>query len=135
MNYKQLKLFAIGSMVFDHVVRIFPLYYMLLPLALPFWDAGQDDVAVWLTEDLRHYLMYIGRLAAPIFIYCVTKGFAHTSNIRRYIGRILCTAVIAQIPYTLFSGGPGLRRRPGLEGGRAEHPLHAGPGPVGPLGP
>lgn len=102
MNYKQLKLFAIGSMVFDHVVRIFPLYYMLLPLALPFWDAGQDDVAVWLTEDLRHYLMYIGRLVAPIFIYCVTKGFAHTSNIRRYIGRILCTAVIAQIPYTLF---------------------------------
>ena len=66
MNYKQLKLFAIGSMVFDHVVRIFPLYYMLLPLALPFWDAGQDDVAVWLTEDLRHYLMYIGRLVAPI---------------------------------------------------------------------
>nr|WP_325201029.1 TraX family protein [uncultured Oscillibacter sp.] len=102
MNYKQLKIFAICSMVFDHVVRIFPLYYMLLPLALPFWDAGRDDIAVWLTDDLRHYLMYIGRLAAPIFIYCITKGFAHTSNVRHYIGRLLFTAVIAQVPYTLF---------------------------------
>lgn len=102
MNYRQLKLFAICSMVFDHVVRIFPLYYMLLPLALPFWDAGRDDIAVWLTEDLRHYLMYIGRLAAPIFIYCVARGFSHTSDVRRYIGRVLITAVIAQVPYTLF---------------------------------
>ena len=46
--------------------------------------------------------MYIGRLAAPIFIYCIAQGFAHTSNVRRYTGRVLLTAVIAQVPYTLF---------------------------------
>lgn len=28
MNYKQLKILAISCMLFDHVVRIFPLYRM-----------------------------------------------------------------------------------------------------------
>lgn len=107
MNYKQLKLFAICSMVFDHVVRIFPLYTLLLPLADSLWDLGRDTAADWLINDLPHYLMYIGRLAAPIFVYCVARGFVHTSGVRRYAGRLLLTAVIAQIPYTLFDLAEG----------------------------
>ena len=102
MNYKQLKIFAMCCMVFDHIVRIFPLYRMFGPLADLLWDSGYTGLSDWLLEDLPLYLMYIGRLAAPIFIYCAAKGFAHTSNIRRYIGRMLLTAAIAQIPYTLF---------------------------------
>ena len=102
MNYKQLKIFALCCMVFDHLVRIFPLYQILSPLADLLWSAGCDGFAGWLLEDLTLYLMYIGRLAAPVFVYCVAQGYAHTSNVRRYIGRILLTAVIAQVPYTLF---------------------------------
>lgn len=113
MNYKQLKIFAVCGMVFDHAVRIFPLYQLLAPLADALWSAGYDGLSQWLLEDLPHYLMYIGRLAAPIFVYCIARGFAHTSNIRRYIGRVLLTAVIAQIPYTLFDLAEG--RLYGLE--------------------
>lgn len=102
MNYRQLKLFAIASMVFDHAVRIFPLTQILGPLADRLWSAGYGGLADWLLDDFRLYIMYIGRLAAPIFIYCIAQGFAHTSNVRRYIGRVLLTAVIAQVPYTLF---------------------------------
>lgn len=102
MNYKQLKLFAIASMVFDHMVRIFPLGQIFAPLADRLWSAGYGGLADWLLDECALYIMYIGRLAAPIFIYCIAQGFAHTSNVRRYIGRVLLTAVIAQVPYTLF---------------------------------
>lgn len=102
MNYKQLKLFAMGCMVFDHAVRIFPLGQIFGPLADLLWSRGYGGLADWLLDEGVLYLMYIGRLAAPIFIYCIARGFAHTSNVRRYIGRVLLTAVIAQVPYTLF---------------------------------
>lgn len=102
MNYKQLKIFAMCCMVFDHVVRIFPLGQILAPLADLLWGRGYGNLADWLLDDGVLYIMYIGRLAAPIFIYCIAQGFAHTSNVRRYAGRVFLTAVIAQIPYTLF---------------------------------
>lgn len=101
MSYKQLKIFAIGCMVFDHTVRIFPLHQIFAPLADLLWS-GYEGLADWLLDECILYIMYIGRLAAPIFVYCIAQGFAHTSNVRRYIGRIFLTAVIAQVPYTLF---------------------------------
>jgi len=114
MNYKQLKIFAICCMVFDHVVRIFPLERMLAPLSDWLWGLGYSGLADWLLEDFPLYLMYIGRLAAPVFVYCVAQGFAHTSNARRYLGRLLITAVISQVPYTAFDLAEG--RLYGLEG-------------------
>jgi len=114
MNHKQLKVFAICCMVFDHVVRIFPLERMLAPLADRLWNLGYAGLADWLLEDFTTYLMYIGRLAAPIFVYCAAQGFVHTSNARRYLGRILVTAVIAQVPYTAFDLAESRLR--GLEG-------------------
>nr|WP_325237066.1 TraX family protein [uncultured Oscillibacter sp.] len=102
MNYKQLKIFAMCCMVFDHAARIFPLGQIFAPLADLLWSKGYGDLADWLLDDCVLYVMYIGRLAAPIFVYCVAQGFAHTSNVRRYAGRVFLTAVIAQVPYTLF---------------------------------
>lgn len=102
MSYKQLKIFAIGCMVFDHTVRIFPLYQIFAPLADLLWSGGYEGLAGWLLDECVLYIMYIGRLAAPIFVYCIAQGFAHTANVRRYIGRVFLTAVIAQVPYTLF---------------------------------
>ena len=114
MNYKQMKIFAMCCMVFDHVVRIFPLGQLFAPLADLLWNKGYGGLADWLLDDCVLYIMYIGRLAAPIFIYCIAQGFAHTSNVRRYVGRVLVTAVIAQIPYTLF--GLAESRALGVEG-------------------
>ena len=103
MNYKQLKILAILCMVFDHVVRIFPLYRMFSPLADLLWSAGHDAAADWLLNGLPFYLMLIGRLAAPIFLFCVAQGLLHTRDTSRYLKRILVTAIIAQIPYVLFN--------------------------------
>ncbi|MCI8819414.1 MAG: hypothetical protein HFG04_09775, partial [Oscillibacter sp.] len=88
MNYKQLKIFAMVCMVFDHAVRIFPLHQIFAPLADLLWSGGYGGLADWLLEECTLYVMYIGRLAAPIFVYCIAQGFAHTSNVRRYIGRV-----------------------------------------------
>ena len=103
MNYKQLKILAILCMAFDHVVRIFPLYRMFSPLADRLWSAGHDAAADWLLNGLPFYLMLIGRLAAPIFLFCVAQGLLHTRDASRYLKRILVTAVIAQTPYVLFN--------------------------------
>lgn len=102
MNYKQLKIFAMCCMVFDHAVRIFPLGQIFAPLADLLWSKGYGGLADWLLDECVLYVMYIGRLAAPIFVYCIAQGFAHTSDVRRYTGRVFLTAVIAQVPYTLF---------------------------------
>ena len=71
MNYKQLKLFAMCCMVFDHAARIFPLGQVFAPLADFLWSAGYGGLADWLLDEGVLYIMYIGRLAAPIFIYCI----------------------------------------------------------------
>ena len=102
MSYKRLKIFAMCCMVFDHAARIFPLGQVFSPLADLLWSRGYGGLADWLLDECVSYLMYIGRLAAPIFVYCAARGFARTSNVRRYIGRVFLTAVIAQAPYTLF---------------------------------
>lgn len=45
---------------------------------------------------------YIGRLSFPIFAFLITEGYIHTSNLKKYFSRLLCFAVISQIPYMLF---------------------------------
>ena len=102
MNYKQLKTLAILCMVFDHAVRIFPLYRMFAPLADWLWARGRGAAADWLLDGLPFYLMLIGRLAAPIFLFCIAQGLLHTRDVKSYLRRILLTALAAQVPYALF---------------------------------
>lgn len=102
MNYKQLKIFAVCCMVFDHVTRIFPIHRMLLPLGERLWMGGHENLAEWVMEDLAFMLQFIGRLAAPVFLFCIAMGFCHTRNVERYLRRLLLTAVLAQVPYILF---------------------------------
>ena len=47
----------------------------------------------------------IGRLAFPIFAYGVAMGFQKTSNLRKYMKRLLVFSLIAQLPYSWFSPG------------------------------
>ena len=75
LNSNQLKLLALVAMTCDHVGR------MLLP---------QYPV-----------LMYIGRLAFPIFAYLIAEGCAHTRNRKRYLYSMLSLALGCQVVYWL----------------------------------
>lgn len=70
-----LKLIAIVSMLIDHVGGAF------------FPEVG--------------VFRWIGRLAFPIFCYCMTVGLLYTHNIKRYLGRLAIFALVSQPFYIL----------------------------------
>lgn len=102
MDHHKLKIFALFAMLFDHTVRIFPLQEWVSPLCNELTSQGYEQLGVWILIWLPRVLNYIGRLAAPIFLFCLVQGFIHTTNIKRYLGRILLTAIAAQGPYIMF---------------------------------
>ena len=74
-----LKLIAMASMVFDHVGdSFFP---------------GQ----VWMRA--------IGRMALPIFAFCVAEGYGHTHDKRRYLLRMGLFACVSEVPFDLVAAG------------------------------
>ena len=48
---------------------------------------------------------YIGRISFPIFAFLIVEGFVHTSNFKKYIGRILIFGILSEIPFNLLVSG------------------------------
>ena len=74
-----LKLIAMISMVFDHVGDNF------------FPD--------------QTWMRIIGRIAMPIFAFCISEGFSHTHDKIRYLTRMGIFACISEIPFDLVTTG------------------------------
>lgn len=69
---------------------------MALMLCDHMW-AALFPAAEWLT--------CVGRIAFPIFAFLLVEGYFHTSNLKRYMLRLLAWAVIAEIPFNLMAFG------------------------------
>lgn len=82
LSANQLKLIAVAAMVIDHSTA---LLFFSLPEA-------------WL-------LRMIGRMTAPIMCFFIAEGFAHTSSLPRYLGRLFLAAVVSHVPFLLCHGG------------------------------
>lgn len=52
-----------------------------------------------------YFLRIIGRLAFPIFAFLATEGYFHTRNLKKYLLRLLCFAIISEIPYNILKTG------------------------------
>ncbi|AYA99676.1 hypothetical protein D4A81_06840 [Lachnoanaerobaculum umeaense] len=105
MNTKRLKIIAIISMLIDHIPRIIP-WQMWIAIAesISLSFPGKEELVSEIVIDRVPGIMgYIGRLAAPIFMFCITVGFRYTKNIKKYIFRVFTFAFISQIPYILFT--------------------------------
>ena len=78
----KLKVIASIAMLFDHFVSVFFPHNALISLVFRLF----------------------GRTAAPIFCFFIAEGYHYTSNVKKYIGRLLILAVISHFPYNLAFG-------------------------------
>lgn len=79
MNGFVLKWIAMISMVIDHTgMVLFPQYPIM---------------------------RVIGRLAFPIYCFLLVEGAVHTSNRKRYLGRLFLFALISEVPFDLVVTG------------------------------
>ena len=77
-----LKLIALASMVLDHVGdNFFP-------------------------EQL--WMRVLGRIAMPLFAFCVAEGYCHTRDRGRYLLRLGVFALVSEIPFDLVTAGEAL---------------------------
>ena len=53
----------------------------------------------------NQWLNNIGRLAFPIFAFQIAEGAVHTSNFKKYLGRMFVFALISEIPFNLMMSG------------------------------
>lgn len=71
MSNTTLKVIAMIAMLLDHIARFFP--------------------------EAPYALHWIGRISAPIFLFCCVIGFINTSNRKKYLIRIYFLSVIVEI--------------------------------------
>jgi hypothetical protein len=53
------------------------------------------------------WMRCVGRLTMPVMCFFVGEGIRQTHDVKRYAGRLLIFALVAEIPYQLFFHKPG----------------------------
>lgn len=76
LDINMLKIIAVIAMIIDYIG-----YYF------------QD----FIPQGVYTVLRIIGRVAMPIFTYCIVQGFFHTKNFKKYLKRITVLAVVTQV--------------------------------------
>lgn len=100
MSLTILKIIALISMTIDHTLKILPSQ----PILVHHFGMSLSDFYYLLTA-----IIPLGRIAYPIFAFCVAEGCIHTGNKKRYLLRLLAFALIAEIPFRLaFNIGLGI---------------------------
>lgn len=104
-----LKWIALFSMLIDHSAYVF-----ITPILVNngIYSVADSSVA-YITELIEQgnigwfYLAYlimrgvIGRLAFPIYCYCLVEGFGRTGSRAKYAGRLALLSVISEVPFDL----------------------------------
>lgn len=97
MSFFALKIIALLSMLWDHVTYVWPL---ALTVEVLFFPEVSETIPALLV--LQRATDYIGRIAAPIFLFSIANGYRHTRNFNQYALRLLVFACLAEWPYYLL---------------------------------
>ena len=102
MSFFALKTIALLSMLWDHLTYVWPL---ALTVEVLFFPHVSETIPALLV--LQRVTDYIGRIAAPIFLFSIANGYRHTRNFKKYALRLLVFACLAEYPYYLLFGFHG----------------------------
>lgn len=59
---------------------------------------------MWATVLSYNWMTCVGRIAFPIFAFLIVEGYKHTSNLKKYMLRLLVFAIISEVPFNLLYG-------------------------------
>lgn len=65
-----------------------------------------DHIGIFI-PNTPEYLRWVGRIAAPIFIYFVAIGFLHTSDKKKYLLRLYIASVVMALVNLVLKAVPG----------------------------
>ena len=88
-----LKLIALASMIIDHLVKA-----GIISQAL-FIDCFHMSIKS--SFVLLEAILFVGRIAFPLYAFLIAEGCRKSRNIERYILRLLIFSAISEIPYDL----------------------------------
>ncbi len=54
----------------------------------------------------QEWMVWVGRIAFPIFAFQIAEGYNHTKDFKEYLKRMFIYALISEIPYNLLYGFP-----------------------------
>lgn len=77
-----IKMIAIFAMLIDHIAALF------VPYASTLWVI----------------MRMIGKITEPVMCFFIAEGYFHTSNLKKYMTRLLAFAVISHFPFVLCFG-------------------------------
>ncbi len=94
ISMSTLKIIAIISMLIDHLgyTQLFNYKKVLTTL-----DYSTMQSYMHIYDVMRG----VGRLAFPIFCFCLVEGYKKTSSVKKYLLRLIIFAVISEIPFNL----------------------------------
>ncbi len=101
-----LKLIAITAILIDHIgaallaKMVTDNAYAMLRNQSIIWLPGNEVLS-----PLYTLMRSIGRIAFPIFIFLMIEGLKKTRNVRKYIFRMGCFALLSEIPFDLAFNG------------------------------
>lgn len=92
-----LKIIAVITMIMDHVGAFLFIY------ATPLYNQGAELVAN--SEMWYQAMRQVGRIAFPLFCFFLVEGFFHTRDSFLYLARLMCFALLSEIPFDLAVSG------------------------------